>query len=88
MSSIVMGRDMIMEVKIVADWVPIGCATTCSFQYTNELINKTDVNAGLFRKYRVRISDCTANIQGLASLVTDTTASSFYFLQEAIRRTE
>jgi hypothetical protein len=79
---------MIMEVKIGDDWPPIGCATTCSFQYTNELIGKTDVNAGLFRKYRVRLSDCTANIQGLASIVTDTTASSFYFLQEGIRRTE
>lgn len=88
MSSIVMGRDMLLEGLIDLDWYPLGCATTCSFQYTNELIGKTDVNSGLFRKYRVRLSDCTANIQGLTSLVTDSTISSFYFLQEAIRRTE
>jgi hypothetical protein len=88
MSSIVTGQNMIMEGLIDADWFPLGCATNCAFQFSNELIGKTDVNAGLFRKYRVRLSDCTADIQGLASLVTDTTISAFYFLQEAIRRTE
>lgn len=88
MSSIVTGQNMILEAKVGDDWIPHGCATTCSFQFSNELIGKTDVNAGLFRKYRVRLSDCTASIQGLTSLVTDTTVSVFYFLQEAIRRTE
>src|SRR6188472_3860305 len=88
MSDIVMGENMILEHYNGSDWLPIGCAVSCSFQFTNELIGKTDRNAGLFRKYRVRMSDCTANVQGLVSLVTDTTVSVFYFLQEAIRRTE
>lgn len=86
MSSIVLGSNMILELG--PDYTPIGCATNCSFSYSNELIGKTDRNAGLFRKYRVRLGDCTANIQGLTTLVNDETISSFYFLQEAIRRTE
>lgn len=88
MSNVVFGRDMILEAKIVGVYTPIGCATNCSFEFTNELIRKTDVNAGLFRKYRVRMSDCKASIHGLTTLENDTTLSVLYFLQEGVRRSE
>lgn len=88
MSNIVAGHDMVLEVKISGVYTPIGCATACSFEFSNEIILKTDVNAGLFRKKRVRISDCRASVQGLTTLVNDTTISALYFLQEGVRRSE
>jgi len=88
MSSVVFGSDMHMEVKISGEYVPVGCSDSCSFEFTNELINKTDVNAGLFRKRRVRLSDCSMSVHGLMTLENNSTISPLYFLQEAIRRIE
>jgi hypothetical protein len=88
MSSVVFGRDMVFEAKIDDVYTPVGCAVSGSFQFTNELIAKTDVNAGLFRKRRVRISDCSLSVQGLTTLENNSTASVLYFLQEAVRRTD
>lgn len=77
-----------MECKVGGVYKPVGCAITCSFTFQNEMIGKTDRNAGLFRKRRVRMSDMSANVTGLTTLVTDTTISILYFLQEGVRRTE
>jgi hypothetical protein len=88
MSSVVFGRDMVFEAKIDDVYTPVGCAVSGSFQFTNELIAKTDVNAGLFRKRRVRISDCSLSVQGLTTLENNATASVMYFLLEAVRRTD
>lgn len=88
MSSVVFGQDMVVEAKISGVYTPVGCAVSGSFQFKNELIGKTDVNAGLFRKRRVRISDCSMSVQGLTTLENNTTASTLYFLQEGVRRTE
>jgi predicted secreted protein len=88
MSNIVFGKDMILQAKVEDEYTAIGCAATCSFEFENELIFKTDVNAGLFRKKRVRMSDCRASAQGLFTLENDTTISALYFLQEGVRRTE
>lgn len=87
--SVVNGKDVNVEVKVNGDYIAIGCAVSCSFQFENELIGKTDVNAGLNRKKRVRISDCSGSVQGLTTINnTPTRLSAFYFLQEAVRRTE
>lgn len=88
MSSVVFGRNMIFEVKVSGTYTPVGCAVSCSFEFSNEMIGKTDVNAGLFRKKRVRLSDCRGSAQGLTTLVNDATLSVLYFLQEGVRRTE
>lgn len=88
MSSVVFGRDMVIEAKIADVYTPVGCATSGSFSFINELIAKTDVNAGLFRKRRVRISDCTLSVQGLTTLENNTTISALYFIQEGVRRAE
>lgn len=89
MSNIVFGKDMILFAYVDAAYTPIGCATNCSFEFENELIGKTDINAGLFRKKRVRISDCSAEVQGLTTLENDgSTITVMYFLQEGVRRTE
>lgn len=67
----------------------IGCAVSCSFEFENELIGKTDVNAGLYKKKRVRISDNRGSVQGLTTLENSATKLSvLYFLQEAIVRAE
>lgn len=88
MSAVIFGTNGTIEVKVGGNYFPIGCFTSFSFRHNNELILKTDVNAGLFRKRKVRISDCSASVSGLTTLENDTTASTFYFLQESIRRTE
>lgn len=88
MSEIVTGRNMILEINVDDVYIAIGCAVSCSFSFQNEIIGKTDVNAGLFRKRRVRVSDCAASAQGLTTLVNDTTISIMHLLQEGVRRTE
>jgi predicted secreted protein len=88
MSDIVFGNNAVLQVRIAGTYVNVGCAVSCSFEFENELIAKTDVNAGLFRKKRVRMSDSRMSVQGLTTLVDDTSYSPMYFLQEGVRRTE
>lgn len=86
---IVLGRDVNVEALVNGTYITIGCAVSCSFEFENEIIGKTDVNAGLFRKKRVRISDSRGSVQGLTMINNTTTRlSAFYFLQEAVRRSE
>lgn len=88
MSDTIFGNNAVLQVNISGTYLNIGCAVSCMFEFENELIAKTDVNAGLFRKKRVRMSDSRMGVQGLTTLVDDTSYSPFYFLQEGVRRTE
>lgn len=89
MPDVVHGKDVNVEALVDGNYIVIGCATSCSFEFENELIGKTDVNAGLNRKKRVRISDSRGSVQGLTTLNnTATRLTVFYFLQEAVRRGE
>lgn len=87
--ALVFGRDVAVQDFVDGDYITVGCATSCSIEYINEIIGKTDANAGLFRKKRVRISDVRISIQGvLISESEPTRLSAWHFLQEAIRRSE
>ena len=89
MNDIVLGRNVNVETLVDGNYIVVGCAVACAFEFENELIGKTEVNAGLFRKKRVRISDTRGSVEGLTTLENSTTRLTiFYFLQEAIRRTE
>lgn len=89
MPNIVLGKNVNVEALVNGVYVVIGCAVSCSFEFDNELIGKTDVNAGLSRKKRVRISDNRGSVQGLTTLENSATRLTvFYFLQEAIVRAE
>jgi len=89
MSSVVFGPDGFMECKVGGEYKLVGCEISCEFNLSNELIGKTDANAGLSRKYRVRMSNTTGSVNGLTTLVSDDEVLSIlYFLQEAVRRTE
>lgn len=89
MPNVVTGNNISVEALVDGDYIVIGCAFSCSFEFENELIGKTDVNAGLYRKKRVRMSDTRGSIQGLITLLnTSTRLSIIYFLQEAIVRAE
>jgi len=89
MSNEVFGTGVSVRADTGTGFVAIGCAFSINFQFENELIGKTDVNAGLFRKKRVRISDMRGGVQGvLTTGNTATRLSNFHFLQEAIRRSE
>lgn len=87
--TVIHGRDVNCLIKIDSIWTYIGCAADCTFEFENEIILKTDRNAGLFRKKRVRISDSRASVSGvMTSGFNSSKASIFYFLQEGIRRAE
>lgn len=89
MSNVITGSNVSAEALVDGSYYVIGCAVSCSFEFENELIGKTDVNAGLFRKKRVRISDSRGSVQGLTTIEnTSTRLTIFHFLQEAIRRSE
>lgn len=85
----VLGSGVAVQAKVDGDYITIGCAVSCAWSYVNEIIGKTDVNAGSYRKKRVRISDVRGNVAGV--IITEnepTRLSIFHFLQEAIRRSE
>lgn len=89
MSREVFGTGVSVQAELNSEWITVGCATSCSFNFVNELIGKTDVNAGLFRKKRVRISDCSGNVEGVTITGSSATRLSiFHFMQEAVRRSE
>lgn len=89
MSTEVFGTGVSVRAKVDGDYITIGCADSVGFNFVNEIIGKTDVNAGLFRKKRVRISDCSGSVSGI--ILTQNSPiilSIVHFLQEAIRRSE
>lgn len=89
MSNVVHGKDVAVLCVVDGTPIAIGCATNSAWQFENELIGKTDRNAGSFRKKRVRMSDVRGQVSGLMTLAsTATRLSVVYFLQEAIRRSE
>lgn len=85
-SNAVQGKNALMQVFVVDQYYNIACQVDFTFEYSNENILKTDVNAGSFRKRRTRISDLSGTVQGVTTTSNDTNISIFYFLQEAIRR--
>lgn len=87
-SKTIHGRDVNVLVDVGGTDIYIGCATSSVFRFRNEIIGKTDVNAGLFRKKRVRISDMSASVSGVSITEGGDKVGQFYFLQEGVRRTE
>lgn len=80
---------MTASIKVGEIYYPVFCAKSCSFDLTNEIIERTGVNDGLFYKRRVRRTDWSGSASGV--IVTDNTNdrySPFYLLQEAVRRSE
>lgn len=87
--TVIHGSNVNVLVDINDIWTYIGCATGCAFEFENEIILKTDRNAGLFRKKRARISDTRSSVSGVMTSGANTErASIFYFLQEGVRRRE
>jgi predicted secreted protein len=88
----VLGGGVVVAVREVpgeGEYLPVACAASSSFNYVNELIGKTDVNAGSYRKKRVRISDVRGNVSGVVEIGGIAgKVSAFHFLQEGIRRSE
>ena len=84
---VVRGTQMIASIKVSGNYYPVFCAKSCSFEMTNEIINRTGVNDGLFPKRRIRRTEWSGSASGV--LVTDNTAdrySPFYIMQESVRR--
>lgn len=84
--NIVQAKNAIMFGWLGA-WYPIGCETDFVYTSSNELITKTDRNAGQNRKYRARISDGSASVEGIVTTSNDERLSIFYYEQELIKRT-
>lgn len=85
----VQGTGVSVQALVDSEYITIGCADSCAFNFINEIIGKTDVNAGLFRKKRIRISDFNGTVTGITTTSsTATRLSIFHFLEEAVRRSE
>ncbi len=88
MSNIVQAKNAVMFGFLTGNWYPIGCETNFTYESSNELITKTDRNAGGNRKYRARISDGTASVEGVVTTTNiPESLTIFYYEQELIRRT-
>jgi hypothetical protein len=84
---VVRGSNMIASIKVSGNYYPVFCAKSCSFELTNEIINRTSVNDGLFTKRRIRRTEWSGSASGV--LVTNNDGdrySPFYLLQESVRR--
>lgn len=88
MANTVEGKNGILFGNLSGVFYMIGCEIDFTYTYSNELVGKTDVNAGSWRKYRARISDQTVSLNGVTTTTNTTTLTIFYYLQEAIRRSE
>ena len=88
-SKSVFGNDVVASIKVSGTYYPVFCAKSCSFELSNEIINRTGVNSGLGVLRRVRRTEFRGSVSGVT--VTDNTNdrySAFYLLQEAVRRSE
>jgi hypothetical protein len=84
---VVRGSNMIASIKVSGTYYPVFCAKSCSFEMTNEIINRTGVNDGLFTKRRIRRTEWSGSASGV--LVTNNDGdrySPFYLMQESVRR--
>lgn len=88
MSDLIFGSGVVLRQMISGTYYEIGCAETIEFEFENEIIFKTDVNAGAFRKKRKRISDCRGRISGITkSGNSDNVLSVFYELEDGVAGT-
>jgi hypothetical protein len=86
---LIQGKNAVMYKKFDGIFYRMACAKNFSFKFINENILKTDINAGSFRRRRVRISDFTASFSGvLRSNNGVDYVSGFHFLEEGVRRVE
>jgi hypothetical protein len=76
MANEVFGTGVSVRAKVSGEYITIGCADRCSFQLVNEIIGKTDVNAGLYRKKRVRLGDCNGSVDGIITTESSATRLS------------
>lgn len=83
----VQGKNAALMINVLGTYYLIGCQTDFSYDYNNENILKTDVNAGSYRKRRTRISDTAGAAQGVVTTTnTSDRVTIFYLQQESIRR--
>ena len=54
MANLVQGKNAVLFGYLGGLYYPIGCEIDFTYEYQNELTQKTDVNAGSWRKYEVR----------------------------------
>lgn len=93
MSNIVFGRDVVIAVNpdgnLEGEFIPVVCAVSCGLTMQNEIIGKTDRNAGFSPRRRARQTDCSMQVAGLLTLENEPgEISALWFMQEQVRRTE
>lgn len=89
MSNIVQGGSVSISRLIGADYTPIACADKITLRFINELIGKSTVDSGIYRKRRVRWSDVSISVNGLMTLTNSSSGrASFDFLVQGVLRAE
>jgi hypothetical protein len=84
------GQDILLSIKIDADFYPVLCAVDMTFQCSQEVLLATSVDTGVWRRKRLRnLSEWSVSLSGLTKIDnTDGQVSFFYLLQQNIRGAE
>lgn len=83
------GRQGILKVRIDGVPYPVLCAISVRWWWDMEKLEKTDRNAGRWRKYMTRLCDWGIELTGLTKVDnSDGQVAHFWLSQESIRGTE
>lgn len=77
MANKVRGIDVVLTIKTPdsADYIPIACARSITFNINREFIETTSYGAGYFKSYVPSVMSMTANVEGLVLLGKDIDAT-------------
>jgi len=86
MSSVVQGKNTVLELYIIDTWYPLLCATDMTFSVTQEIVLKTGPNSGAWREKTTRLSEWSASVTGLTKIENSAESLTFFHtLQESVR---
>jgi hypothetical protein len=86
MSSVIHGKDVVLEMLISGQYYPVLCATDCSFNRSIEFTDITGPDTGTFGKILPLIESWAMNVSGLTKVENDLVLTFFYILQTGVRR--
>lgn len=80
------GEDVVFEMKVGVEFIPILCGTFFSLDCDVESVEYTGPTSGGVRQRRRRLEIYTSTVSGLTYVENDDTLSFFYVLQLGVRR--
>lgn len=83
----IQGKNVTMKIGIGGVLLPYACATSCTYHINTELIRRTSVGSGSNTKYKARLTDTTAELQGVTHIIPQDAAWTVFDLaKETVRK--